>query len=205
MTDRFAGSNLTCVRGGRLIFENLTFALEKGEALVLRGANGTGKSSLLRLMAGLGVPAEGAITWNDTPIADNYPAHAERAHYLGHKNAIKSTLTANENLTFWADLQGTKSDIDKALIEFDLKRLAYVPARLLSSGETRRLALARLIANKKSLWLLDEPTVGLDQHSINRLADLVNRHRSDGGMVIISIHGLFPLENSQTLDLGRGS
>ena len=205
MSHRFAGSNLTCVRGGRLVFKNLAFALEKGEALVLRGPNGTGKSSLLRLMAGLASPAEGTITWNDTSIASDPQTHAERIHYLGHKNALKSALTARENLTFWAGLHSTGATVGDALDALDINRLADLPARLLSSGETRRLSLARLIANKTPLWLMDEPTVGLDQESVERLANLVSHHRTRGGMVVMSIHGNFPLENSRTLDLATRS
>ncbi|MDA0654897.1 MAG: heme ABC exporter ATP-binding protein CcmA [Proteobacteria bacterium] len=205
MADRFAGNDLTCIRGGRLVFKNLAFDLERGGALILRGPNGSGKSSLLRLMAGLGRATTGHITWDDGPIADDMAAHAERLHYIGHKNATKSALTARENLEFWAALRGSESSVTEAIENFGLNRLADLPARLFSSGETRRLALARLAANKATLWLLDEPTVGLDQTSVTCLSDLVRRHRAKGGMVVLSVHGPFALENSRTLDLGTRS
>jgi heme exporter protein A len=205
MANRFAGNDLTCIRGGRLVFQNLAFDLERGGALILRGPNGSGKSSLLRLMAGLGRATTGDITWDDGPIADDMAAHSERLHYIGHKNATKSALTARENLEFWAELHGSEPFVSEAIEIFALNRLADLPARLFSSGETRRLALARLAANKAALWLLDEPTVGLDQTSVTCLSDLVRRHRASGGMVVLSVHGPFALENSRTLDLGTRS
>jgi heme exporter protein A len=205
MADRFAGNDLTCIRGGRLVFKNLAFDLERGGALILRGPNGSGKSSLLRLMAGLGQAAAGRITWDDAAIGDDRAAHAERLHYIGHKNATKSALTARENLEFWAELRGSEPSVSEAIEVFGLNRLADLPARLFSSGETRRLALSRLAANKATLWLLDEPTVGLDQTSVTCLSNLVRRHRTKGGMVVLSVHGPFALENSRTLDLGTRS
>ncbi|HAA91843.1 MAG TPA: heme ABC transporter ATP-binding protein CcmA [Rhodospirillaceae bacterium] len=202
MTNHFAGNDLTCIRGGRQVFEGLSFTLESGDALILRGPNGSGKSSLLRLMAGLGTPATGAVVWNDTSIGDDRLLHAERLHYVGHKNAVKPALTVRENLDVWAKLQGTGATVDEALTTFDLGHLKELPARLLSSGETRRLALARLVASEAPLWLLDEPTVGLDQASVSSLTDLLSAHRQQGGMVVMSIHGSFAAENSRTLDLG---
>lgn len=203
MTERFYGENLTCIRGGRQVFEGLSFALESGDALILRGPNGSGKSSLLRLMAGLGAPAAGEIAWHDIAVGDDRLLHGERIHYLGHRNAVKPALTVRENLTVWAKLRhGDAAAVDDALAAFDLLRLAELPARLLSSGETRRLALARLVATEAPLWLLDEPTVGLDQASVERLAGLLSGHRRQGGMVVLSIHGPFAAEDSRTLDLG---
>ena len=197
--------NLNKSFGGLKAVNTVNLEVDKGSITGLIGPNGAGKSSLLRLMAGLGSPAEGTITWNDTSIASDPQTHAERIHYLGHKNALKSALTARENLTFWAGLHGTGAAVSDALDALDMNRLADLPARLLSSGETRRLALARLIANKTHLWLMDEPTVGLDQESVERLANLISHHRTRGGMVVMSIHGNFPLENSRTLDLASRS
>lgn len=206
MTDHFTGTDLTCLRGGRQVFEGLSFGLESGDALILRGPNGSGKSSLLRLMAGLGAPAAGNICWNDEAIGEDRLLHGERTHYLGHENAVKPALTVRENLAVWArlrsDTPAVDDAIDQALAAVDLQRLAGLPARLLSSGETRRLALARLVASDAPLWLLDEPTVGLDQASVERLSELLSAHRQAGGMVAMSIHGPFAAENSRTLDLG---
>lgn len=200
MTDRFSGDSLTCVRGERLVFSGLSFAVNSGEALVLRGPNGSGKSSLLRLLAQLGRPAAGALHWNGTPVRDDPVAHRARLRYVGHRNALKSALTARENLSFAASLFGGGA-VDAALRRLRLSALADVPARFMSSGEQRRLALARLVAAPAALWLLDEPTVGLDDASLRALIDMIAEHRTHGGMVILAMHGQFALGRCGTLDM----
>ncbi len=202
MTDRFSGDSLTCIRGERLVFANLSFALNAGEALVLRGPNGSGKSSLLRILAGLGQHAAGALLWNAVPVRQDPGAHRARVRYLGHRNALKAALTARENLEFAASLYGG-GVVDAALGRLRLTALADVPARFLSSGEQRRLALARLVAAPARLWLLDEPTVGLDDASLGALIDMIAAHRRDGGLVVLATHGPLDLGETGTLDMAE--
>jgi heme exporter protein A len=200
MTDSFSGDSLTCIRGERLVFDNLSFAVAAGGILVLRGPNGSGKSSLLRLLAGLARPAAGALMWNGAPVWDDPAAHRGRLRYLGHRNALKSALTARENLSFAAVLFGGGA-VDAALDRLGLTALAHVPARFMSSGEQRRLALARLIAAPAPLWLLDEPTVGLDDASLRVLVDMIADHRRGGGMAMLATHGPLDLGEAATLDM----
>jgi len=166
----FQGRSLACVRGERRVFQDLDFAVPPGGALVLTGANGSGKSSLLRLMAGLLHPTAGDLLWDGRPVAEDAEGHRARLHYLGHLDAVKPVLTLAENLAFWARLRvasgGGTLRIAAALAAFDLTALAEAPGRRLSAGQRRRLALARLIAAPAELWLLDEPTVGLDRASL---------------------------------------
>ncbi|MGE5766698.1 MAG: heme ABC exporter ATP-binding protein CcmA, partial [Bacteroidota bacterium] len=176
----FEGRSLQCRRGGRDVFAGLDFALPAGGALLLTGPNGSGKSSLLRLMAGLLRPASGALLWDGRPVAEEAEAHAARLHYLGHLDAVKPVLTVVENLQFWAALRGGASAVDRALDAFALTGLAAVAGRLLSAGQRRRLALARLVAAPAELWLLDEPSVGLDHASVGRLAAAIAAHRAGG-------------------------
>ena len=201
---RFAGQALACIRGGRLVFDELSFAVEGGRALVLTGPNGSGKSSLLRLMAGLSKPASGALTWNDEAIAEDLEAHRARLHYLGHLEALKPALTVAENLAFAAALRGWRLDssaLDKALAGFDLLKLRDLPARFLSQGQRRRAALARLLAVPAPLWLLDEPTLALDRDALACLMAALAKHLEGGGLAVIATHVALEIGAVVTLDL----
>jgi heme exporter protein A len=202
MPDCLTGEDLSCIRGERLVFTKLSFRLDAGGALVLRGPNGSGKSSLLRLMAGLGRPVSGIIAWNGESILTDRGAHRARLAYAGHADAVKPALTVAENLRFWTGLRDSETDVMAALARLGLERHAEVPGRFLSSGERRRLALATLAASPASLWLLDEPTVGLDTASLSALERLIADHRRGGGMVVLSTHVDLALGDPATLDLG---
>ena len=196
----FDASDLACQRGGRPVFSGLGFSLVSGQALLLTGANGSGKSSLLRLLAGLLRPGSGTLTWDGEPALEDPLRHAQRLHYLGHLDAVKASLTVAENLGFWAELQGGRH-AEEALRHFGLDGLAGEPARLLSAGQRRRLALARLIAAPRELWLLDEPAVGLDRESRERLGNALADHLSAGGMAAIATHQDLGLADARDLDL----
>jgi heme exporter protein A len=187
----FAGHDLACRRGERLVFAGLSFRVAAGGALLLRGPNGSGKSSLLRCMAGLLTPIAGTETWDDRPIALDVDAHRSRLRYLGHQDAVKPALTVLENLVLWQQLHGLRdaAAIRRALAGLGLDRLAELPARLLSAGQRRRVALARLLAAPASLWLLDEPTTALDDDGVERFARMVGDHRAGGGLLVLSSHG----------------
>ena len=198
----FEGRDLLCVRGERRVFANLDFAVSPGGLLVLTGPNGSGKSSLLRIMAGLLRPARGALTWDGVPVGDDPEAQAARLHYLGHLNAVKPVLTAAENLAFWAALHGQGADeVAAALATFDLTALAEVPVGMLSAGQKRRVALARLRVVPAEVWLLDEPTVGLDTASLARLDTAIADHRATGGRVVAATHAALKAPDAETLDL----
>lgn len=200
MTFPLSGENLTCIRGDRIVFSGLGFSVETGGAVLLTGANGSGKTSLLRLMAGLGRPAEGTIRHNGVDIAEDPFSHRADIHYVAHYDAAKPALTVEENLAFWTALHGG-GDIPSGLAAFDLGAMKSVPARFLSAGQKRRLALARLVAIKSSIWLLDEPSVALDRASLDNLRAQIARHRDEGGAVIASTHAELGLEDAANLDL----
>ncbi len=198
----FEGRDLLCVRGERRVFANLDFAVSPGGLLVLTGPNGSGKSSLLRVMAGLLRPAQGALYWDGAPVVEDPEGHAARLHYLGHLDAVKPVLTAAENLAFWAALHGQgAAEVARALAAFDLTALAAVPARMLSAGQKRRVALARLRVAPAKIWLLDEPTVGLDTASLARLRAVIAEHRLAGGRTIAATHAPLDAEGAEILDL----
>ena len=199
----FRADQLACRRGDRLIFQGLGFSMPPGGALLLLGRNGSGKSSLLRLLAGLLKPAAGTLFWGEEKLRER-EAHVGRLHYLGHQDAVKPVLTVEENLLFWARLHdpATPSErIAKALAAFNLTPLAQTPGKLLSAGQTRRLALARLLAAPAPLWLLDEPSVGLDRDSVARLEALLAEHRAAGGMVALSTHADIELPEAEVLQM----
>jgi heme exporter protein A len=181
----FAGRKLICRRGERVVFRSLDFQLEPGGVLLLRGPNGSGKSSLLRLMAGLLRPAGGELTWAAQPIGDDIEAHRRRLGFLGHLDGIKPALSAGENLAFWC----ARSAVAPALGALGIEHLINLPARLLSAGQRRRLALARILARRVPLWLLDEPTNALDDEAEGLFAAALERHRAEGGMAAIALHG----------------
>jgi heme exporter protein A len=197
---QLSAESLTCIRGGRTVFSGLTFAVSSGEALAVTGRNGAGKSSLLRLIAGLVHIAAGKLT---VAGGEDEASVAEQAHYLGHQDALKGSLTVAENLGFWIDfLGGTRSALRTALEAVDLAPLAGLPAAYLSAGQRRRLSLARLVAVERPLWLLDEPTSALDVQSQQRLAGLMRAHRAGGGMIIAATHGDIGLDAPRELRLG---
>jgi len=196
---RFRGNNLTCSRGGREVFAGLNFSLSAGEALVVTGRNGAGKSSLLRVIAGLVY-----LTGGDLELDGGEPdaSIAEQAHYVGHQDAVKPSLTVGENLTFWARyLGGVDPPIDHALEAVDLSALIDLPAAYLSAGQRRRLSIARLVAVPRPLWLLDEPTSALDVPSQKRLAELMRSHLAGGGMIVAAAHGPIGLERARELQM----
>jgi heme exporter protein A len=196
----FAGSGLACRRGERLVFAGLDFALAPGGALALTGPNGSGKSSLLRLLAGLTPPEAGTLAWDGAPVRDDPAAHRARLHFIGHHDAVKPALTVTETVTFWAGMRGG-SAVAPALEHFGLAALADWPCRLLSAGQRRRLALARLVASPAALWLLDEPLTGLDSDATADLAAAIATHRAQGGLVVFSTHAALPIEKTETLSL----
>jgi heme exporter protein A len=200
----FTGHGLAAARGGRRLFEGLDFALPPGGALVLVGPNGSGKSSLLRLMAGFGKPAAGVIAWSGEDIQDDVDAYRGRIHLLGHADAVKPALRVGELLGFWAAVAGAEpnpSRLTVALSAMGLSHLAETPCRFLSAGQRRRLALARLVAYPRPLWLLDEPSVGLDAASLGALATMIAAHRREGGIVVLSTHQDMGLGDAVVLKL----
>jgi heme exporter protein A len=200
MSYPLSGENLTCIRGDRLVFAGLDFAVARGGALLLTGRNGSGKTSLLRLMAGLTAPTDGVIRHNGEDYRDDPTSYRADIHYVAHYDAIKSALTVCENLTFWTELHGG-GDVMEGLAAFDLENLAALPARFLSAGQRRRLALARLITIKASVWLLDEPSVALDSTALDALQGLIAVHRRNGGAVIVSTHAELGLGDAKILDV----
>ncbi len=168
-----------------MLFVDLAFTVKPGELLLLAGPNGSGKSSLLRAMAGL-LPLEaGKMHWGEAAVGDGESSHLA---YLGHADACKPTLTVAENLSFHADLAGNSEATAAALERVGLARLATRPGRQLSSGQRRRLSLARVIVARRPLWLLDEPTVGLDQDGRAVMTELLTAHLSAGGLAVAATH-----------------
>ena len=196
------GDDLACERGGRLVFAGLSFALAGGEALVVTGRNGAGKSSLLRVLGGLLRVSAGRIALSGG--ADEATL-AEQSHYLGHLDAVKPALSVSENLRFWTSYLGAprSAAIRPALDAVDLAELADLPAAYLSAGQKRRLSIARLVAVRRPVWLLDEPTSALDTPSQDRLARLMRDHLGSGGMIVAAAHGPIGLDGARELKLGR--
>jgi heme exporter protein A len=196
---RLLGSDLACFRGGRQVFTGLSFAVGAGEALVVLGPNGVGKSSLLRLVAGLVARAGGALSLEG---GDPELSIGEQAHYLGHQDALKPSLTVDENLTFWSRYLGSGEGTQAALTAVGLEGIAQLPAAYLSAGQRRRLSIARLIAIKRPLWLLDEPTSALDASAQADLAGFMGQHLAGGGLILAAAHGPIGLEAAKELRLG---
>jgi heme exporter protein A len=200
---RLSGVDLTCIRGGREVFAGLGFTLAAGEALLVTGRNGAGKSSLLRMIAGFVRTAGGRFELQD---GDSELTLPEQAHYLGHQDALKSSLTVAENLMFWARYLGNgEVALQAALAAVGLDALADLPAAYLSAGQRRRLSIARLIAAPRPIWLLDEPTSALDRAAQERLAELMQRHLAGRGLIIAATHGPIGLERARELRLGAAA
>ena len=200
----FQGSGLACRRGEVPVFEELDFSVEAGEALWIAGANGSGKSSLLRLMAGLLRPVAGAISWNGEPIERDRESHRARLRYLGHLDAVKPQLLVAESLAFWAESwDAPRSAVVPALERLGLAALQDAAGRRLSAGQRRRLALARLLLAPAALWLLDEPSAALDSDAVAVLLDIIAECRARSGIVIFSSHDALPVPGLRQLTLAR--
>jgi len=196
---RLEGEELTCVRGGREVFRGLAFTISSGEALLVTGRNGAGKSSLLRMIAGLVRVAGGRL---EITGADSERSIPEQAHYLGHQDALKTSLSVAENLEFWTRYLGGGGPVQAALAAVGLDALADLPAAYLSAGQRRRLSIARLVAVNRPIWLLDEPTSALDREAQQCLAKLMAEHLALGGMILAATHGPVGLEKARELRLG---
>ncbi|MGR3721712.1 heme ABC exporter ATP-binding protein CcmA [Abyssibius alkaniclasticus] len=188
--------DLSCNRGGRAVLAGLGFSLGSGQALLLRGPNGVGKSTLLRALAGL-VPCTGDVALGDAVLGGE--TWGEQLHYAGHLEAIKPQLTVAENLAFWAGMYGGRAE--DALADFELAPLATRLAGACSAGQKRRLGLARLALAKRKLWLLDEPSVALDSGATALLCRQINAHCASGGLAIIATHMPLALNTAETLVL----
>lgn len=195
--------SLSVFRGDRLVLDDVSLTLDRGGALLLTGPNGAGKSTLLRVLAGLRRPDGGTLLWNGTSITQDRTAHAARVAYLGHQDALKPSLTVRENLALFARAGSGDGEttLETALKAVDLLHLSTLPARLLSAGQKRRTALARVLLAQAPLWLLDEPSLGLDAAAVELLGAAIATHRAQGGLVIATTHVPLPLGDVSHLAL----
>jgi len=197
-------SNITCSRGDRTLFRDLSFSVAAGDLLHLKGKNGSGKTTLLRSLCGLFLPESGDIRWNQTSIRALGEEYFREVVYLGHHNGIKDDLTALENLHIAAVLDGDDSDETRILAALDrigLGGYEDLPTRVLSQGQKRRVALARLLLTKSPLWILDEPFTALDTAAVDLLQEIIREHVALGGMIIITTHQEVALTSGQARQL----
>lgn len=196
--------DLACVRGGRKLFSNVSFDLSAGNALHVRGENGVGKTSLLRLLTGLSKPEAGQILWNQELIGRQaYQYHGELL-FLGHRDALKEELTALENLQIYAALDDIELPIEKALAalwRFGLRGRENLPVNCLSAGQKRRVLMARMLTQKARLWILDEPFNALDVNATAQLEELMVEHLALGGLLVLTSHQAINIPNVRVLDL----
>jgi heme exporter protein A len=196
---RLSATDLACRRGGREVFASISFSVAAGESLTIRGRNGAGKSSLLRMIVGLVRIAGGQLSLQG---GDPELSLGEQAHYLGHLDALKPSLSVEENLRFWSAFLGAAAvDFSEPLRAVGLEALADLPAAYLSAGQRRRLSIARLLAVQRPLWLLDEPTSTLDAAAQARLGEIMQAHLAGGGIILAATHGPLQLEGARELDL----
>jgi len=198
---RLSGRGVRCVRGGREVFSGLDFETDSGEALAVTGPNGSGKTSLLRLIAGLLTIADGSIGLEGGETELTLP---EQSHYLGHRDALKSALSVMENLSFWRDfLGGEVFDAGASLAAVGLDHAAHLPAAYLSAGQRRRLSIARLLVVRRPVWLLDEPANALDTAGQSMFAALMGDHLERGGLIIAATHAPLGV-HAKELRIGGG-
>ncbi|NQY96952.1 MAG: heme ABC exporter ATP-binding protein CcmA [Henriciella sp.] len=191
MSDRrlIEGRGLGAVRGERVLFRDVSISAVAGELILLRGANGSGKTTLLRQLAGLSEPQAGDVK--------RISAH----HWIGHTNGLKAHETPRTHLQHWARVWGSDAEVGAVLERLGMTRPANVPCRMLSAGQKRRTALARLLLQPRDLWLLDEPFNALDTEGQSKLAEMIESHRAEGGAVIAALHGAAPVKASREVEL----
>lgn len=195
---------LSCVRGNIRLFADLDFSLNTGEWIHVRGENGAGKTSLLRILAGLSQAAAGDIQWDGASIKDDRQKFRSALLYFGHQSALKEDLTGFENLVLSAAVDGQKlSEMDalKALHRFGLKGREDLPVRVLSAGQKRRVMLARITSRKSKLWILDEPFTALDVRAVELLSQVIREHLAAGGMAVLTSHQTMPIEGGRVLQI----
>lgn len=184
---RLIAENLGGERGGEIVFSGVGFELDAGQTLIVTGPNGSGKSTMLRIVAGLLPATEGSVRLVDAGEA--FSSIASACHYLGHQNAMKTALTVTENLHFWQRFTGDpRLGVEEAMETVGLSGIGHLPYGYLSTGQKRRISIAKLLINHRPLWLLDEPTAGLDRASEERFAGLMTAHCAAGGMVVAATH-----------------
>ena len=198
---RLIAENLGGERGGERLFSGLDFTVSAGEALLVTGPNGAGKSTLLQIIAGLLLQADGTLRLEGEP--DAYEGLVAASHYLGHLNAMKPVLSINENLRFWQEFNGTgQHSIEEALEFVSLGDIGHLPFGYLSTGQKRRASIARLLISDRPVWLLDEPTAGLDKASELQFARLMQSHLNEGGIIVAATHLPLGLDGARELSLG---
>jgi heme exporter protein A len=201
-------SKLGCSRGGRQLFRDVDCTLQSGRWLYVAGANGVGKTSLLRMVCGLAPIEAGEIAWNGTPIHAQREAYRQDLCYLGHLNALQESMTVSENLSFIAALGGTAPNavqVNDVLTHFGVRGRGDQLVRHLSQGQKRRVALSRLALSQARLWVLDEPFVAMDEAGVRMLADLIAAHLAKGGMAVLTSHQQVPIGDvpAQMLELRK--
>ena len=199
--EQMRAEQLAAIRGERLVFTGLSFDVPAGGALLLVGPNGSGKSTLLRLLAGLKRADAGRVLWGGVDVTQDPGAHVRRITYVGHQNAVKPGLTVAENLSGTRTAGLGANQVQPALAAMGLEALTDMPALMLSAGQLRRLALARLAVRPSPLWLLDEPSLGLDTASVARFGAMAAAHRAQGGIVVAATHLPLPLPGALELSL----
>lgn len=198
---RLIAENLGGERGGQIVFSGVDMSLGEGDAVVVTGPNGAGKSTLLRVVAGLLVASSGRMRLEGG--GETFPTAASAGHYLGHLNAMKPALTVHENLSFWRDFNGADMDVAEALDRVGLGAIGHLPFGYLSTGQRRRASIARLLVSRRPIWLLDEPTAGLDASSERQFAGLMGTHLGNGGMIVAATHLPLGIEGAMELRMGH--
>ena len=201
MSDILRGHNLTCIRGDRPVFSDLDFELPPGRALILSGANGSGKSSLMKIIAGLLPAQSGKISIDDQDILGDKDWISHNICYLAHKNGMKPEMTVAENLAFWANMEHHDGDVRQEAVKIGIDHCLDLPVCYLSSGQGRRAALTRVLCHPGKFWLLDEPTVGLDSAGVDLLANLMNDHLKSGGRILAATHIELGIDSDRSSNL----
>lgn len=196
--------SITCVRGERELFSDLDLQVFPGQCLHIRGENGVGKTSLLRLLTGLASPESGEILWNGYPIKKEVSEYHGKLLFLGHRDALKEDLSALENLRMYAAIDGvvlSEQDAFASLWRFGLKGREDLPVNCLSAGQKKRVLMARMLTRRAQIWILDEPFNALDAHAVHELQELITEHLESNGLVVLTSHQPLSISGLRVLDL----